>query len=109
MSATAGAAADLHRALLHAAPPREAPARRGQAAIDSGEFSWLHFVPDITKHASSHWSGYVLLTVYVLSQIASTYFMSGTMQKSQRYLMMAPPVVFIPFILRFPSASSSTG
>ena len=74
----------------------------GQAAIDSGEFSWLHFVPDITKHASSHWSGYVLLTVYVLSQIASTYFMSGTMQKSQRYLMMVLPVVFIPFILRFP-------
>jgi len=75
----------------------------GQAAIDSGEFSWLHFVPDITKHANSHWSGYVLLTVYVLSQIASTYFMSGTMQKSQRYLMMVLPVVFIPFILRFPT------
>ena len=75
----------------------------GQAAIDSGEFSWLHFVPDITKHANSHWSGYVLLTVYVLSQIASTYFMSGTMQKSQRYLMMVLPVLFIPFIIRFPA------
>jgi YidC/Oxa1 family membrane protein insertase len=75
----------------------------GQAAIDRGAFSWLHFVPDITKHANSHWSGYVLLTIYVLSQIASTYFMSGTMQKSQRYLMMILPIVFIPFIVRFPT------
>jgi len=75
----------------------------GQAAIDRGDFSWLHFVPDITKHANSHWSGYVLLAIYVLSQVASTYFMSGAMQKSQRYLMMVLPIVFIPFILRFPT------
>jgi YidC/Oxa1 family membrane protein insertase len=68
-----------------------------------GDLSWLHFVPNITKHANSHWSGYVLLAVYVLSQIASTYFMSGTMQKSQRYLMMVLPIVFIPFIVRFPT------
>jgi YidC/Oxa1 family membrane protein insertase len=75
----------------------------GQVAIDRGDFSWLHFVPDITKHANSHWSGYVLLAIYVLSQVASTYFMSGTMQKSQRYLMMVLPFVFIPFIVRFPT------
>ena len=75
----------------------------GQAAIDRGDFSWLHFVPDITKHANSHWSGYILLAIYVLSQVASTYFMSGTMQKSQRYLMMILPIVFIPFIVRFPT------
>jgi YidC/Oxa1 family membrane protein insertase len=68
-----------------------------------GDLSWLHFVPNITKHANSHWSGYVLLAIYVLSQIASTYFMSGTMQKSQRYLMMVLPIVFIPFIVRFPT------
>ncbi len=68
-----------------------------------GDLSWLHFVPNITKHANSHWSGYVLLTIYVLSQVASTYFMSGTMQKSQRYLMMILPFVFIPFIVRFPT------
>ena len=29
--------------------------------------------------------------------------MSGTMQKSQRYLMMILPIAFIPFILRFPT------
>jgi len=69
----------------------------------AGDLSWLHFVPNIAKHANSHWSGYVLLAIYVLSQVASTYFMSGTMQKSQRYLMMILPFVFIPFILKFPT------
>jgi YidC/Oxa1 family membrane protein insertase len=68
-----------------------------------GDLSWLHFVPNIAKHANSHWSGYILLTIYVLSQVASTYFMSGTMQKSQRYLMMFLPFAFIPFIVRFPT------
>jgi YidC/Oxa1 family membrane protein insertase len=69
----------------------------------AGDLSWLHFVPNIAKHANSHWSGYVLLAIYVLSQVASTYFMSGTMQKSQRYLMMVLPFIFIPFIVRFPT------
>jgi len=69
----------------------------------AGDLSWLHFVPNIAKHANSHWSGYVLLAIYVLSQVASTYFMSGTMQKSQRYLMMVLPIIFIPFIVRFPT------
>jgi YidC/Oxa1 family membrane protein insertase len=68
-----------------------------------GDLSWLHFVPNIAKHANSHWSGYVLLIVYVTSQLASTYFMSGTMQQSQRVLMMILPFAFIPFILRFPT------
>jgi YidC/Oxa1 family membrane protein insertase len=68
-----------------------------------GDLSWLHFVPNIAKHADTHWSGYVLLVVYVTSQFASTYFMSGTMQQSQRVLMMILPFAFIPFILRFPT------
>jgi YidC/Oxa1 family membrane protein insertase len=68
-----------------------------------GDLSWLHFVPNIAKHANSHWSGFVLLAIYVLSQVASTYFMSGTMQQSQRVLMMILPIAFIPFILRFPT------
>jgi YidC/Oxa1 family membrane protein insertase len=68
-----------------------------------GSLSWLHFVPNIAQHANAHWSGYVLLIVYVTSQLASTYFMSGTMQQSQRVLMMILPFAFIPFILRFPT------
>jgi YidC/Oxa1 family membrane protein insertase len=45
----------------------------------------------------------VLITIYALSQLSSTYFMSGTMQQSQRILMMVLPIVFIPFIISFPA------
>src|SRR6266852_5887956 len=69
----------------------------------AGDLSWLHFLPSIAQHADKHWSGFVLLVIYVTSQLASTYFMSGTMQKSQRWLMMILPFAFIPFILRFPA------
>ncbi|MGB2952979.1 MAG: YidC/Oxa1 family membrane protein insertase [Gaiellaceae bacterium] len=67
-----------------------------------GSLSWLHFVPDITAHASAHWSGYLLLAIYAASQVASTYFMSATMDKTQRRLMMVLPIFFITFLLRFP-------
>ena len=33
------------------------------------DLSWLHFVPNITAKANSHWSGYVLLAVYAASQM----------------------------------------
>jgi YidC/Oxa1 family membrane protein insertase len=68
-----------------------------------GDLSWLGFVPDISQHVTSHWSGYVLLTVYVASQLASTYFMGGTMQQSQRILMYVLPFAFIFVIARFPT------
>jgi YidC/Oxa1 family membrane protein insertase len=68
-----------------------------------GNLSWLGFVPDISQHVTSHWSGYVLLAVYVASQLASTYFMSGTMQQSQRVLMYILPFAFIFVIARFPT------
>jgi YidC/Oxa1 family membrane protein insertase len=67
-----------------------------------GSLSWLHIVPNIADHANAHWSGYLLLVIYAASQIASTYFMSATMDKAQRYLMMVLPVFFITFLLRFP-------
>jgi YidC/Oxa1 family membrane protein insertase len=65
--------------------------------------SWLwSFVPDITAKASSHWSGWVLLAVYAGSQMASTYFMGTTMDKTQRNIMMVVPIFFITVIARFP-------
>jgi YidC/Oxa1 family membrane protein insertase len=70
---------------------------------DLGDLSWLHFVPSVADKASAHWSGWVLIVVYVASQLASTYFMSGTMQQSQRVLMMILPFAFIPFIIHFPT------
>jgi YidC/Oxa1 family membrane protein insertase len=69
----------------------------------AGDLSWLGFVPDISRHVTAHWSGYVLLAVYVLSQLASTYFMGGTMQQSQRVLMYVLPFAFIFVIARFPT------
>jgi YidC/Oxa1 family membrane protein insertase len=63
---------------------------------------WLGFVPDITHHANAHWSGYVLLVIYVASQLASTYFMSATMDRNQRVLMMIMPVAFVPVLVNFP-------
>ena len=68
----------------------------------AGSLSWLHIVPNIAEHASKHWSGYLLLVIYAISQISSTYFMSATMDKAQRWMMMVLPVLFITFLLRFP-------
>ena len=67
----------------------------------SGDLSWLGLI-NITQHASHGW-GPLLLVIYAGSQIASTFFMSATMNKGQRYLMMGLPLVFITFIMRFPA------
>ena len=64
-------------------------------------FHWLGLI-DITEPATHGW-GPLLLVIYAGSQIASTFFMSATMNKGQRYLMMALPLVFITFIARFPA------
>jgi YidC/Oxa1 family membrane protein insertase len=66
------------------------------------DLSWLHFVPNITAKANSHWSGYVLLAVYAASQVFSTYFMSQAMDKTQRRIMMVVPLIFITVIAHFP-------
>jgi YidC/Oxa1 family membrane protein insertase len=65
--------------------------------------SWLHVVPDISAKATSHWSGFVLLGIYAGSQIASTYFMGTTMDKTQRTIMMVLPLVFLTVVSRFPT------
>ena len=57
---------------------------------------------DITEPTIDGW-GPLLLVVYVISQLTSSYFMSTSMQKAQRILLLVLPIVFIPFILNFPS------
>jgi YidC/Oxa1 family membrane protein insertase len=68
-----------------------------------GDLSWLHFVPSIADKTTAHWSGYVLLVVYVLSQMASTFYMSATVDKFQRTLFMIMPLVFVFVVARFPT------
>jgi len=67
------------------------------------DFSFLHFIPSIAAHTTTHWGGYVLLVVYVASQMASTLYMSATADKTQRMLFMLMPLVFVFVIARFPA------
>jgi YidC/Oxa1 family membrane protein insertase len=63
---------------------------------------WLNLV-DITEDTKAGW-GPLLLVVYVASQLTSTYLMSTQMQSTaQRVMIMVLPILFIPFILNFPS------
>jgi YidC/Oxa1 family membrane protein insertase len=69
----------------------------------SEDLSWLHFVPDITLHTTAFWGGYILLIVYVASQMASTFFMAATADKTQRTLFLIMPLFFVFIIARFPA------
>ena len=73
------------------------------AALHPGSLSWLHFIPSIADHTTSHWGGYVLLVVYVASQMASTFFMATTVDKMQRRLFMIMPLIFVFVIAHFPA------
>ncbi|HKP19490.1 MAG TPA: YidC/Oxa1 family membrane protein insertase [Gaiellaceae bacterium] len=66
------------------------------------ELGWL-IVPNITHKITSHWSGWLLLVLYVASQVGYAYF--GTppnIPKSQRVMFMVLPFFITPFIIRFP-------
>jgi YidC/Oxa1 family membrane protein insertase len=67
------------------------------------DLHWLGIVPNITEAANSHWSGYLLLALYAISQTASTLLMSATMDKTQRTLMLILPIAFLFVVLNFPS------
>ena len=66
------------------------------------DLGWLGIVPNITENLNTHWTGWLLLVVYVGSQLASTFFMSTTMDPRQRYLFLALPFLFIFFVINFP-------
>jgi YidC/Oxa1 family membrane protein insertase len=66
------------------------------------ELHWL-IVPNITAKVTEHWSGWVLLVLYLGSQVGYAYF--GTppnMPRSQRILFMIVPFFILPFVSRFP-------
>jgi len=70
--------------------------------FQESSLEWLNLV-DITEPTKDGW-GPLLLVVYVISQLTSTWLMSTSMQSAaQRWLIMLLPIFFIPFILGFPS------
>jgi YidC/Oxa1 family membrane protein insertase len=67
------------------------------------DLSWLHFIHDISAGTTTQWGGYILLLVYVASQMASSFFMMTTVDKTQRILFMVMPLFFVFIIARFPA------
>jgi len=65
------------------------------------DLGWLGIVPSITDPINSHWSGWLLLVIYVGSQLASVISMPMT-DPRQRYIFLGLPFVIIPFIITFP-------
>ena len=74
-----------------------------KALVAHTNLSFLHFIPSIAVGTTVYWGGYVLLVVYVASQMASTLYMAPTAQRSQRVIFMLMPLVFVFVIARFPA------
>ncbi len=72
-------------------------------ATFTGDLSFLHFIPSISAGTTAHWGGYVLLVIYVASQMASGLFMAPTAQKSQRIIFIFMPLAFVFVIAHFPA------
>jgi YidC/Oxa1 family membrane protein insertase len=75
-------------------------AHYAQYAHKGASFLFIH---DITNTASGL-TLVVLLVLYVGTQLVSTMIMAApTMDKTQRQMMMAMPLLFVVFIIRFPA------
>ena len=57
---------------------------------------------DITEDTKVGW-GPLLIVLYAISQLTSSYLMSQNMQPAQRAMLLILPIAFIPFVLNFPS------
>ncbi len=62
---------------------------------------WLGLI-DITEDTKVGW-GPLLIVLYAISQLTSSYLMSQNMQPAQRVMLLVLPIAFIPFVLNFPS------
>jgi YidC/Oxa1 family membrane protein insertase len=62
------------------------------------DVGWLNVVPNITDNITSHWSGWLLVVIYVVSQLASIISMPMP-DPRQKWIMLALPFVFILFIV----------
>jgi YidC/Oxa1 family membrane protein insertase len=91
-------------AVTSAPAPKGGPNAACQAVVDHTNLSFLHFIPSIAAPTTAVWGGYVLLVVYVASQMASGLFMaSPTMPRSQRMIFVLMPLVFVFVIAGFPA------
>jgi YidC/Oxa1 family membrane protein insertase len=62
---------------------------------------WLNLIT-ITEDTKAGW-GPLLIVLYAVSQLTSSYLMSASMQPAQRAMLLILPIAFIPFVLNFPS------
>jgi len=69
--------------------------------VDPGSAQFL-FINDLTAKATGGTLA-VLLVLYVGSQLLSSVLMSVTADRNQRFIMIALPFVFVPFIQGFPA------
>jgi YidC/Oxa1 family membrane protein insertase len=69
--------------------------------VDPGSASFL-FINDLTAKATGG-TLVILLVLYVGSQLLSGVLMSVTADRNQRFIMIALPFVFVPFIQGFPA------
>jgi len=67
----------------------------------TSESSFL-FINDLTDKATGS-TLIILIVLYVGSQLFSTLLMSTTTDKTQRYIFMALPFVFVTFVIQFPA------
>jgi len=72
-----------------------------RAGESVGDLEWLNLV-NIIDNTKVGW-GPLLVVMYAISQLTSSYLMSTTMQPAQRALMLILPIAFIPFVLNFPA------
>jgi YidC/Oxa1 family membrane protein insertase len=89
----------LFYVLRHELPPDMGCPQAGHCAAYGAEF---FFIDDLTGKATGA-ELIVLLVLYVGTQLASGAVMAVTADKSQRMMMFALPLIFVPFILSFPA------
>ena len=69
--------------------------------VEPGSAQFL-FIDDLTAKATGVVL-VVLIVLYVGSQLVSSVLMSVTADKNQRFIMIALPFIFVPFVSRFPA------
>lgn len=71
----------------------------GEVIAGSGRFL---FIPDLTDRATGAVL-VVLVVLYVGSQVLSGLLSTASMDRNQRMIMLALPIVFVAFIINFPA------